>query len=77
MKLIRFGELGKEKPGIMMNNKWYDLSSFCTDFNESFFEQNGLERLQSFLATNPLLPDNVAVPGLTPKTVAPLHSPEI
>ncbi len=57
MKLIRFGELGKEKPGIMMNNKWYDLSSFCTDFNESFFEQNGLERLQSFLTTNPLLPE--------------------
>ena len=57
MKLIRFGEFGKEKPGIVMNSKWYDLSFFCTDFNESFFEQNGLEKLKSFLSTNPVLPE--------------------
>ncbi|HLD53550.1 MAG TPA: fumarylacetoacetate hydrolase family protein [Sediminibacterium sp.] len=52
MKLIRFGELGKEKPGIIMNNKWYDLSSFFTDFNEQFFESDGLNQLQAFLETN-------------------------
>ncbi|MBT9483139.1 fumarylacetoacetate hydrolase family protein [Sediminibacterium sp.] len=55
MKLIRFGELGKEKPGIIMNNKWYDLSSFFTDFNEQFFESDGLNQLQAFLETNPTL----------------------
>jgi len=55
MKLIRFGELGKEKPGIIMNNKWYDLSGFCIDYNEAFFEQDGLIKLQNFLATNPSL----------------------
>lgn len=55
MKLIRFGELGKEKPGIIMNNKWYDLSAFFTDFNEAFFEQDGLNQLQSFIAKNPTL----------------------
>ncbi len=57
MKLIRFGELGKEKPGIIMNNKWYDLSAFFTDFNEAFFEQDGLNQLQSFIAKNPTLPE--------------------
>lgn len=55
MKLIRFGELGKEKPGIIMNNKWYDLSSFFTDFNEDFFESDGLNQLQAVLKTNPTL----------------------
>lgn len=55
MKLIRFGAPGKEKPGIILDNKWYDLSSFCVDFNEAFFEQNGLANLQSFLSTNPSL----------------------
>lgn len=55
MKLIRFGELGKEKPGIIMNNKWYDLSAFFTDFNEAFFEQDGLNQLQSLIAKNPTL----------------------
>ena len=57
MKLIRFGELGKEKPGIIMNNKWYDLSTFFTDFNEAFFEQDGLNQLQSLIAKNPTLPE--------------------
>jgi 2,4-diketo-3-deoxy-L-fuconate hydrolase len=57
MKLIRFGELGKEKPGIIMNNKWYDLSAFFTDFNEAFFEQDGLNQLQSLIAKNPTLPE--------------------
>lgn len=55
MKLIRFGELGKEKPGIIMDNKWYDLSAFFTDFNEAFFEEDGLNQLQSFIAKNPTL----------------------
>lgn len=57
MKLIRFGELGKEKPGIIMDNKWYDLSAFFTDFNEAFFEEDGLNQLQSFIAKNPTLPE--------------------
>lgn len=55
MKLIRFGAFGKEKPGIIMNDKWFDLSAFCTDYNETFFEQDGLKNLQSFLSTNPSL----------------------
>jgi 2-keto-4-pentenoate hydratase/2-oxohepta-3-ene-1,7-dioic acid hydratase in catechol pathway len=33
------------------------LSSFCTDFNEAFFEQDGLKNLQSFVSTNPSLPE--------------------
>lgn len=56
MKLIRFGEPEKEKPGIILNNQWYDLSEFCNDFNEAFFEEDGLNKLQTFLSTNPVLP---------------------
>jgi 2,4-diketo-3-deoxy-L-fuconate hydrolase len=57
MKLIRFGELGKEKPGVIINEKWYDVSAHFTDFNEAFFEDNGLEKLQALLNTNPELPE--------------------
>lgn len=57
MKLIRFGEPEKEKPGIILNNQWYDLSEFCKDFNEAFFEEDGLNKLQTFLSTNPMLPE--------------------
>ena len=53
MKLIRFGEIGKEKPGVLINEKRYDVSSIVTDFNESFFEENGLEKLQKALENNP------------------------
>jgi 2,4-didehydro-3-deoxy-L-rhamnonate hydrolase len=47
MILIRFGEEGKEKPGILVGEKRYDVSSIVTDYNESFFENNGLEQLKS------------------------------
>jgi len=45
MKLIRFGKEGQEKPGIHLDGKNYDLSAFIKDYDESFFEQNGLEKL--------------------------------
>ena len=45
MKLIRFGKEGQEKPGIHLDGKNYDLSAFIKDYDESFFEQNGLQKL--------------------------------
>ncbi|WJS93965.1 fumarylacetoacetate hydrolase family protein [Flavobacterium johnsoniae] len=57
MKLIRFGEIGKEKPGVLIGEKRYDVSAIVTDFNESFFEENGLEKLQKALESNPNLPE--------------------
>jgi 2-keto-4-pentenoate hydratase/2-oxohepta-3-ene-1,7-dioic acid hydratase in catechol pathway len=49
MKLIRFGKEGKEKPGIHLEGKNYDLSAFIKDYDESFFEQNGLQTLASIV----------------------------
>ena len=49
MKLIRFGEIGKEKPGVMINNEYFDVSALATDYNEAFFEHNGLDKLQQQL----------------------------
>ena len=57
MKLIRFGEAGKEKPGILVGEKRFDVSSIVTDYNEAFFEQNGLEELKKALENNPVLPE--------------------
>lgn len=57
MKLIRFGEVGKEKPGVIINEKRYDVSSIISDYNESFFENNGLETLKIALQSNPVLPE--------------------
>ncbi|QEC69381.1 fumarylacetoacetate hydrolase family protein [Panacibacter ginsenosidivorans] len=52
MKLIRFGELNKEQTGIAIGDKYYDTSAFGEDYNEHFFEQDGLNRLQKFLDDN-------------------------
>jgi 2,4-diketo-3-deoxy-L-fuconate hydrolase len=55
MKLIRFGEAGKEKPGILIGEKRFDVSSIVTDYNETFFENDGLEKLKKALEGNPVL----------------------
>lgn len=52
MKLIRFGEVNKEKTGIIIGNEYYDTSSFGEDYNEQFFESDGLNRLQIFFESN-------------------------
>lgn len=57
MKLIRFGAEGSEKPGILVGEKRYDVSSIVTDYNESFFENNGLEKLKSAIESGTSFPE--------------------
>lgn len=52
MKLIRYGELNKEQTGIVLDDKYYDTSAFGEDYNEQFFETDGLNRLQAFVDAN-------------------------
>jgi len=52
MKLIRFGEAGKEKPGIVIDDIYYDASGLGEDYNENFFAANGLERLEQYIQSN-------------------------
>ena len=53
MKLIRFGEINREQPGIQTpDGKNLDCSTFGEDWNEAFFENNGLTRLADWLKTN-------------------------
>lgn len=54
MKLIRFGELNKEKPGVILNEIMYDVSPVFEDYGEAFFMNNGLNRLKEFLDSNRL-----------------------
>lgn len=63
MKLIRFGELNKEKPGVIIDDVYYDASAFGQDYNEAFFESDGIARLEKFVTENKgkleKLPDGV------------------
>jgi len=53
MKLIRFGELGKEKPGVLLKDgSRVDASGLGSDYGEAFFANNGLKDLESWLQKN-------------------------
>jgi len=52
MKLIRYGEPNREKIGVQINGKNYDVSALGGDYNETFFEDNGLARLEEFVKAN-------------------------
>ena len=51
MKLIRFGEPGKERPGLILpDGRRVDVSGFGADYDEAFFGSGGLGRLAGWLA---------------------------
>lgn len=49
MKLIRFGTAGQEKPGVCIKDVNYDVSGFINDYDEDFFENEGLVNLARML----------------------------
>lgn len=50
MKLIRFGRANEEKPGVLVDGKRYDVSSIVDDYNEQFFQSEGLDKLKNAIA---------------------------
>lgn len=63
MKLIRFGEPGSEKPGVIdEKNVRRDLSSAFRDWDRAFFNDNGIEKVEAFLKLDiniPTVPENI------------------
>ena len=47
MKLIRFGAAGQEKPGVIVNDTWFDVSHLVDDYNEAFFGGDAIGKLKS------------------------------
>ncbi|KGO91696.1 fumarylacetoacetate hydrolase family protein [Flavobacterium subsaxonicum] len=47
MKLIRFGAEGHEKPGVIINDTWFDVSHLVADYNEAFFAGGALAELKT------------------------------
>ena len=75
MKLIRFGKAGEEKPGIVIDDVYYDVSDFGEDYDENFFGTGGLNRLEKFLKENknalPKIANNIrlASPVMRPSKI--------
>jgi 2,4-diketo-3-deoxy-L-fuconate hydrolase len=49
MKLIRYGEPGNEKPGVIIDGKKYALPGFKGDFDTAFFGGDGINKLDAYL----------------------------
>ena len=63
MKLIRFGNLENEKPGVQLDNgQKIDVSAFGSDYDEFFFGTDGPKRLKEWLSIHqdkcPLVREN-------------------
>lgn len=71
MKLIRFGPIKKEKPGILLGDEIYDVSDYVNDYGEAFFEDGGIEEIQRIIKEDHQLP--VVDPGQ--RTGAPICRP--
>jgi 2-keto-4-pentenoate hydratase/2-oxohepta-3-ene-1,7-dioic acid hydratase in catechol pathway len=53
MKLIRMGEVGREKPGVLRDDGTrLDVSGFGSDYDEAFFADDGIGKLRSWLEKN-------------------------
>ena len=66
MKLIRFGEKNKEKPGIQLDDdRRIDVSSFIDDYDENFIYKIGIKKLRSWLNKNkekcPIIDNNIRI----------------
>jgi len=55
MKLIRFGEPGRERPGLLLDGQRKDCSRHFKDWDREFFREEGLIRLTAIVSED--LPD--------------------
>ena len=50
MKLIRMGEVGQEKPGVLLEDGTrLDVSGFGSDYDEAFFAGDGITKLRNWM----------------------------
>ena len=61
MKLIRWINDNRTKTGVVLNDDYYDTSAFGEDYDEHFFETDGLNRLQQYVAEH-----QASLPKLSP-----------
>lgn len=49
MKLFRFGKPYHEKPGVLIDDVCYDVSSYVKDYDQDFFNEGGLDYLSKLV----------------------------
>ena len=73
MKLMRIGAIGAERPVLLHNERYLDLSSVAPDINAQFWGDGGLERVRTALVNDEL--PSLDVEGL--RIGAPISKPGV
>lgn len=65
MKLFRFGERDRERPGVLLDGRRLDVSAAGLDYDEAFFGGDGMARLRQWLErygdSAPVVADGVRI----------------
>ena len=54
MQLVRIGAFEQEKPAILIDGNYFDVSNYVSDYNEAFFADGGLAKLKQIIANQDL-----------------------
>ncbi len=54
MQLVRIGEFEQEKPAVLIDGRYFDVSVHVQDYNEAFFAADGLTKLAKIVASTDL-----------------------
>ena len=52
MKLFRYVQNNTTKPGIILDDKMYDVSGIVKDYDEEFFSNDGIQKLKTSIEKN-------------------------
>ena len=72
MKLIRFGQYGNEKPGLLKDNRIVDLKKIypgIPDFDEEFFEKGWLEKVKQVTDAGEKMDIRIGCPVCRPSKI--------
>lgn len=72
MKLVRFGERGKEKPGLWKDDKIIDLRNIfpkIPDIGETFFKEGWIEKIVQIRDTGQKIKERIACPICKPSKI--------
>jgi 2,4-diketo-3-deoxy-L-fuconate hydrolase len=73
MRLVRFGAVGEERPGVLKDDQVVDVSSVVRDFDGAFFAGDGVSRLRDQMSRRTDLPSYDA--GAITRWGAPIARP--
>lgn len=74
LKLFRVGPIGQERPAVEIDGKAYDISEYLYDYDQAFWDSDGLQQLPEWVQNIAYLPqidpnERIGPPIATPSKI--------